>query len=284
MSGHRRSRPERDDPPASGSATSASPASGSRLSEGRRGSLLRVEGFTAPHGFSTRLGGYSSGAYASLNLRASTGDDPEIVKRNQELFAGWFGVTPGRVATLEQVHGTRVVEAKAGESQEADAQVSGDPGLLLVIGAADCLPLLFHHPESGVVAAAHCGWRGTVAGLAGETVRVMAHGYGCEPGQLEVALGPGICSSCYQVGAEVRDEVLDAGLPEELTKPDEQGRWRLDLAAANRHVLMQAGVAPGAISSVGSCTSCEPDLFYSHRRDRGVTGRHWAAVRATSAP
>lgn len=254
--------------------------------------LLTLPGFQPPHGFSTRVGGVSEGPYASLNLGAGVSDDPVRVAENRRAFREWFGVQEGELCLLEQVHGDRVVIAGEEESPQADAQISDDPSKLLVIGAADCLPLLFFDRVSGAVGAAHCGWRGTLAELASKTIAAMSDRFGSEPSQLLVALGPGICGDCYEVGADLVQRFLEAGFPPEIAERDEQGRWHLDLAAANLDVLRRAGIAEEAVLVAGdagqrtkgsrpACTSCGPGLFYSHRRDRGITGRHWAAVRAT---
>jgi YfiH family protein len=254
-----------------------------RESVRRDAPLLNVPGFAAPHGFATRAGGVSEGPYATLNVGANTDDDGERVALNREVFASWFGLGVGRLCLLDQVHGDRVVAARAGSSELADAQISDDPSLLLVIGAADCLPLLFHDPRTGAVGAAHCGWRGTAAGLAGKTVAAMEERFGSRPEDIQVAIGPGICQACYQVGEEVVARVVAAGLPDELAAPDDEGRWRLDLTSANVLVLARSGVPERQILlAQAACTSCDPERFYSHRRDRGVTGRHWAAVRATT--
>ncbi|MEX2541535.1 MAG: peptidoglycan editing factor PgeF [Trueperaceae bacterium] len=243
--------------------------------------LLSTAGFAAPHGFSSRDGGVSDGSYRSLNLGANTADRPERVERNREIFADWFGVDSKRVSLLDQVHGERVVPAGADGSPAADAQISDDPSLLLAIGSADCLPLLFHDRRTGAVGAAHCGWRGTASGLAAKTVSAMQEEFGSRARDIVVAIGPGICRTCYQVGPEVVERFLAAGLPARLATPDGE-RWLLDLAAANVHVLERAGVSRRSILLQSqACTSCDPDRFFSHRRDSGVTGRHWGAVRAT---
>jgi YfiH family protein len=244
--------------------------------------LVSVTGFRAAHGFSTRAGGVSEGAFESLNLGGNTEDSAERVRRNRRVFSGWFGARERDVCLLDQVHGDQVVVAKPGETQRADAQISDDPSLLLVIGSADCLPLLFHDGCSGAVAAAHCGWRGTLAGLPAGTIEAMRQRFNSRPQDITVAIGPGICGSCYQVGDEVRDQFRAAGFPDSIATADDEARWRLDLVQANVHVLRRAGVARRAILAADHCTSCQPRLFFSHRRDRGVTGRHWAAVRATA--
>jgi YfiH family protein len=243
--------------------------------------LLNAPEFLAPHGFATRLGGVSDGPYAGLNLGANTEDDPERVARNREVFAGWFGVPIGNVCLLEQVHGDEVVEAQAGRTPRADAQVSGDPSLLLAIGSADCLPLLFHDPKTGAAGAAHCGWRGTLAGLAAKTVRAMTECYGSRAEDLRVAVGPGICGGCYEVGLDLAERFHEAGFTEGVVLREQGDRVRLDLSAANRAVLLEAGVPAASIVATDTCTACDPVLYFSHRRDRGTTGRHWSAVMAT---
>ena len=246
--------------------------------------LLSVPGFGAPHGFSTRAGGVSEGAYAGLNLGLNTDDAPQSVERNREIFRSWFG-DDLRLSALEQVHGERIVEAGQEELPKADAQLSDDPAQLLVIGSADCLPILYFDPDSGAVAAAHCGWRGTLAGLAGKVVEAMGERFGSRPERLRVAVGPGICGECYEVSEELAERFLGAGFPGAVASEGSDGRWRVDLAAANLYRLQAAGIEEESLLRVGGaeaplCTSCQPELFYSHRRDDGTTGRHWAAVRA----
>lgn len=247
----------------------------------RNAPLLSLPGFRAPHGFSTRLGGVSEGAYASLNVGANTADDPARIRRNREIFGEWFATEGNSLCLLDQVHGQRVVVARRGRTVEADAQVSDDPSLLLVVSTADCLPLLFHDARTGAVGAAHCGWRGTSSGLAARTVAAMTDHFGCLPADLSVGIGPGICRECYQVGCEVRERFVEAGFPDSVATRDSEGRWRLDLVQANLHRLLEAGVCKERVLLSGVCTSCERQRFFSHRRDRGVTGRHWSAVRAT---
>lgn len=247
--------------------------------------LLAAPLLTVPHGFATRRGGVSTGPWAGLNLADGTGDEPEAVERNRDALLARFGAERGGVCLLRQVHGDRVVEAGPGWGEvDADAAVSRDPRLLLAIATADCYPLLFHDPASGAVAAAHCGWRGTVLGLAGRVLDELRARYGSDPGDVRVAIGPGICRRCYQVGEEVRAAFREAGFPAELARPDGETdggrRWRLDLAGANRWALLRAGARPEHVVVLDACTACDPARFYSHRRDRGVTGRHWSAIRA----
>ncbi len=247
--------------------------------------------FTSPllqgvrHGFTGRQGGVSSGAFASLNLNRSTGDSRASIARNRELLLGHLHVATDQLALLSQVHGLDTVRARAGEPlQEADAQHTDDPGVLLAVTWADCLPLLFHDPVSGAVAAAHCGWRGSLGGLAGRVVAELQHTYGTEPDRLRVAVGPGICQDCYQVGPELARKFSEAGWGADVLRPDPSrpGHVRLDLAEVNRQVLEAAGVRADNTDFTGLCTSCRPDDFFSHRRDAGHTGRHWAVIQAVS--
>lgn len=249
---------------------------------GRSSALLRSKEFTAPHGFSTRLGGVSSGRYGSLNLGASTGDEPLLVERNRAIFLSWLGGDEAGLRLLDQVHGDRVVEALMGDPrpQEADAQMSGDPRLVLVVGTADCVPVLVHDPLTGAAGAAHCGWRGTVRGLAGKLVLAMADRFGTLPQDVRVAIGPCICADCYEVGPEVLEEFSAAGFPRHVWSADDRGR-RLDLVAANRHSLQEVGVGPENVHSLSKCTMCDPQRFFSYRRDGAGRGLHWSAVRAT---
>lgn len=232
-----------------------------------------------PHGFTLRAGGVSEGPYASLNLGLSSGDDAARVEANRDAVLASLGVSREQVCAFHQVHGSRVLDGRPGWfTERADAATSATPGRLLVVSVADCLPLLFFDPVNGAVGAAHCGWRGTLAGLAGEVVARMGQRYGSRPEDLRVAIGPGIQGACYQVGDEVVDAFREAGFPGSLTVPDADGRHRLDLVAANRWSLERAGVPPARVWSAGLCTHCQPERFYSHRRDAGVTGRHWAFI------
>ena len=232
-----------------------------------------------PHGFTLRGGGVSAGPYASLNLGLSSGDAFEAVEANRDRVLAALGFARGDVCAFHQVHGHRVLDGSPSWFvEQADAATSATPGRLLVVSVADCLPLLFFDPGHGAIGAAHCGWRGTVQGLAAEVVRAMAERYGSRPADLRVAIGPGIQGPCYQVGPEVVGAYLQAGFPDGVATPDVGDRHRLDLVAANRFVLERAGVPPARIWSAAACTHCEPARFYSHRRDAGVTGRHWAFI------
>lgn len=241
--------------------------------------ILTAPDLPWPHGFTQRSGGVSEGAYASLNLGLSSGDAPWAVEANRDRLLAALGVGRDDVCAFHQVHGTRVLDGEPSWFvEQADAATTATPGRLVVVSVADCLPILVYDPVAGAVGAAHCGWRGTVRGLAEELVARMAERYGSRPADLCVAIGPGIQGACYQVGHEVVEAFHRRGFPSELAHPDDEGRYRLDLVAANRWLLERAGVAPGRVWSAGVCTHCEPDAYFSHRRDAGITGRQWAFI------
>ena len=181
-----------------------------------------------------------------------------------------------RSVGLRQVHSDtlRFVDRIPGTVLRGDAVATRTPGLLLIIKTADCLPVLLVDETRGAVAAVHCGWRGTLAGILEKTVRGMARRYGSEPGRLLAALGPCIGSGCYEVGEDVRGRFREAGFPARLfrARPGRPGKSLLDLAAANRLQLRRSGVTARNIFAVGICTHCDP-RYPSYRRDSRAAGR-----------
>ncbi|MGL4609513.1 MAG: peptidoglycan editing factor PgeF [Trueperaceae bacterium] len=237
---------------------------------------------TVPHGFTTRQGGVSGSYYSSLNLGLSTGDEAALVEQNRERVLEHFGVTRLEISVLEQVHGNTVVVAEPSwHKYKADAHITDDSNLLLVIGMADCLPILFHDPVKHVVGAAHAGWRGTVQKVSSGVIDMMGQVYGSGPQDIRVVFGPAICRENYQVGEEVFQAFAEAGFPETIFDPDGE-RYRLDLVVANQVVLEQAGVQRGNMENLKHCTFADPTLFYSHRRDGQKRGSHWAAIKLLS--
>ena len=237
---------------------------------------LTTPNLRAPHAFTSRAGGVSTGPFAGLNLDDRQ-DDPQAVAENRRRLSEALGFHPDQVSRLEQVHGTRVVPAQPGGIQTADAQVTAVPGVLLAIGTADCFPVLLEDPEAGVLGAAHAGWRGTVGDIVGQTVRAMTE-LGAAPERIRAAVGPGISREQYRVGPEVAQTFVEAGLGAFLSDPALDGAVnpQLDLCAANLHLLARAGLRPEHLWASGRC-STEP-AFYSYRRDAGLTGRMWAVI------
>jgi YfiH family protein len=219
--------------------------------------------------FSTRRGGVSEPPYDTMNLGRSTEDRPEAVAENRRRLLESLELDPAVLATAGQVHGDTVSEAlEPGLHPNCDVLLTRRPGLALAVTTADCLPLLLVAP--GIVAAVHSGWRGTAAGAPTTALRAVREAAGVTPDQVLVHIGPGIRSCCYRVGSEVAER-----FPEAATKRIE-GQWHLDLAVAARLQLCEAGVPEKSIADVAACTYCQPSWYFSHRRDRGRTGRHWA--------
>jgi polyphenol oxidase len=212
--------------------------------------------------FSTRLGGDSERPFDSLNLGLLTDDEEGAVADNRQRLAVALGLDPDAVAFARQVHGTDLVDhrtATPARVVEADGHLIDQAGAAALVFVADCLPVALAGPQG--VAIVHAGWRGLAGGILAA---------GAEAVEARVAaIGPGIGLCCYEVG----DEVLTAfaGLREGVTS----GRM-LDLVEVARRLLMEAGVE--RVEAAGLCTSCEPELFFSHRRDRGRTGRQGGLV------
>lgn len=231
--------------------------------------------------FSTRLGGVSNSAYTELNLGILTDDDPALVQQNRELLAAALDRDPAGFAMGLQVHGSDVhVQRNRPEHSpyvergtdlvEADAQLTDSSDVTPLVLVADCVPLVLS--VSGAVGAVHCGWRGVAAGIVPGAVKSICELAQAGPEDVTAALGPGIRACCYEVGDEVSAAFRARGLDEALDGD------RLDLAHATRLELERAGIDPQAVADIGLCTSCDSQLFFSHRRDGGITGRQAGIV------
>jgi len=215
----------------------------------------------ARHGFFTRRGGVSTGAYAELNC-GLRGDDPaENVAENRARAARAVGAEPAALRSLRQVHGPVVVEATTPWEAlpEADGMVTKAPGVALGIITADCAPALFHDPEAGVIGAAHAGWRGAVAGVLEATVAAMV-ALGAERTRIAAVIGPCIAQESYEVRADLRDAVAD---PRFFAPGRDAGHFQFDLAGYCVARLRAAGVAAAAL---GLDTLADEARFFSHRR------------------
>jgi hypothetical protein len=218
-------------------------------------------------GTTLRRGGFSLGPYESFNLGAHVGDKPEAVARNRRLLADVCGL-PAEPVWLQQVHGTRVVDAAAvSAAPEADGAVTDRAGVVCAVLTADCLPLVLVARDGGRVAVAHAGWRGLSAGILEATVAAMR----IPAADLLAWLGPAISQPAFEVGGEVRERFVadDAGAAR-CFEANERGRWQADLYGLARLRLGRCGIA--AIGGGGRCTYTELDDFFSYRRD-GECGR-----------
>jgi YfiH family protein len=251
--------------------------------------LIRSAALDRPgvaHGFTTREGGVSVGPLASLNLRRRPGETPEALTENwaRVLAALDERLEVGSVALLSQVHGNAVVRVGAGAGPlaavaEADGAITTEPGVVLVVGVADCVPVLVASP--GGVAVAHAGWRGTVAGVVPATIAALAEATGDDPAAMTAAIGPHISAEVYEVGPEVVAGLESAGLDlDRVTRPGQRGRPHADLGAAVAEQLRRSGV--GTVDRLGLCTVRDP-RFFSHRRDGEGAGRFSGVITRTGS-
>ncbi|MGW1254230.1 peptidoglycan editing factor PgeF [Streptomyces sp. NPDC002513] len=220
--------------------------------------------------FTDRWGGVSAAPYEELNLGGAVGDDPEAVRGNRELAAKSLGLDPARVVWMNQVHGrdVAVVDEPWGATPvpEVDAVVTARRGLALAVLTADCTPVLLADPVAGIVAAAHAGRPGMVAGVVPAAVRAMMD-LGAEPSRIVARTGPAVCGRCYEVPATMRAEV--SAVEPAAHAETSWGTPAVDVTAGVHAQLERLGVRDRAQSPV--CTRESGDHF-SYRRDR-TTGR-----------
>lgn len=247
---------------------------------------LTAEGITAPHCFTTRLGGVSTGHLSSLNIGLSRGDDPKNVEENFRILGNALGYDPMKLVLTRQTHSDIVrkvgrddwgVYMVEGASPECDALITNDPGTALVVFTADCTPILFHDPVTGAVGAAHAGWRGTAAAIGPKTVDAMVREFGCDPANIHAAIGPNVGLCHFETDADVPEAMLKAFGDEVQPYIRKAGqKFYLDLKAINALILRRAGVRHIEISD--ACTMCQPDRFWSHRVTRGNRGAQGAII------
>lgn len=183
-----------------------------------------------------------------------------------------------KALTLRQIHSNRVHRSDGLQDRECegDALISGETGRRIGVRTADCVPILIADERTKAVAAVHAGWRGTATGVARAAVERMTAEFGSRPADLHAAMGPAIRECCYEVGPEVVREL--APLFPEWTANGQPGKRYVDLIEANRRVLSAAGMDPAHIYDSGRCTHCEPEMFYSYRREPANPGRMVASV------
>ena len=246
---------------------------------------LTAEGISVPHCFTTRFGGVSTGSQASLNLAIGRGDSPENVVKNLEILGNAIGFDPEKMVLTRQIHSdiVRIVtDADCSGSfhrdyPECDALVTGTPGVTLMVFTADCTPLLFHDPVTGVVGAAHAGWRGTAQDIGGKTVAAMVEHFGCDVKNIRAAIGPNLGQCHFETDGDVPHALIGTFGREALPyikKMD--GKFHPDLKAINALALRRRGVEHIEISD--SCTWCESDRFWSHRVTKGDRGSQGAVI------
>jgi YfiH family protein len=231
------------------------------------------------HGIFSRKGGVSPAPWASLNLGGTVGDEPANVRKNLSRVLSASGFSQEQLVQVKQIHSSTVVKALQGSdaTHEGDAITTDQRGLLLLMRFADCVPILFFDPVNSAIAIAHAGWKGTLNGVVTEVVKAMSQHYGTSPDELQVGIGPSIGPDHYQIGSDVIKKAKRAfpHIFEEIILQDGD-QVKLDLWNANRIHLEQMGVRQ--IEMANQCTGCDLVHWYSHRAEKGKTGRFGAVI------
>lgn len=246
---------------------------------------LTADNITAPHCFTTRLGGVSTGHLAAMNLGYNRGDARENVAENYRILGQALGFSEDCLVLTRQTHSDIVRPVTKADAMgldnhaypECDALITNEPGTALVVFTADCTPVLLHDPVTGAVGAAHAGWRGTAAGIAAKTVEAMVRLYGCRPEDIRAAIGPNIGPCCFETDTDV-PQAMVASLGAEAEKyiHSQGNKYYVNLKELNALHLRRAGVTSIEISPL--CTACNTDRFWSHRRHGGLRGSQGAII------
>ncbi len=253
----------------------------------RNGTLeyLTAEGLTVPHCFTTRMGGVSTGYLSSLNIGMHRGDLRENVEENFRILAETIGFQPRNLVLSHQIHTDIIRTVTKSDSwgvdhheyPQCDGLITNDPGTALVIFTADCTPILLQDPITGAVGAIHAGWRSTAADIAGKAVAAMVKEFGCDPKNIQAAIGPNLGACCFETDRDVPDAIQNTFGPkvEEYIRPAGE-KFFVDLKAINAYALRRAGVENIEIST--ECTMCLHEKYWSHRYTRGVRGSQGAII------
>jgi YfiH family protein len=251
-------------------------------------------------GFSSRLGGVSQAPFSTLNLGLHVNDTQEDVVRNRERVADAVGQPFTSFTYAEQVHGKDIAIVSLNEQgmgrdsretalQAKDGFITKENGIVLCAQFADCVPLYFYDPVQRVVALAHAGWKGTVLNISMATISLMTHTFGSQPSDIRAAIGPSIGVCCYEVDQTVASRVRLVFEETQILPKDQEaiitdkgnGKYMLNLQLLNQKLIEQAGILSSHIEVTQLCTSCRTDLFFSHRKEGGSTGRMiaWIGLR-----
>ncbi len=247
--------------------------------------------------FSTKLGGVSEGIYKSMNFSVKMGDSPENVKKNFDIFLKENGFTnPVMTDQTHTVNVRKVTRADIGKGiytdrdyNDVDGIITNEPGITLVTSYADCVPLYFVDVENKAIGLSHSGWRGTVGRIGKKTIEAMQKEYGTKPENVITAIGPSICANCYEVSEDVAaafekefnckvceyenaDRQAISQNTDNIVYSKKDGKYMLNLWAANYKVLTEAGIKEENISLPDICTCCNKDILFSHRGHNGKRG------------
>lgn len=237
------------------------------------------------HGFSTRLGGVSTGIFDSMNLSFVRGDEEDRVQENYSRISHAIGVDKEKLVCSKQTHTTNVLvvdQTYAGNGvlyenrlEDIDGMVTNVPGICLVTSYADCVPLYFVDVKKKVIGLSHSGWKGTVGKIGAVTIEKMKLEYGCQVEDIYAAIGPSICQSCYEVSEDVIQEFQQSFAEKywsQLFYKKENGKYQLDLWKANEIIMLEQGIVAEHLSVTNVCTCCNSELLFSHRASQGKRG------------
>lgn len=239
--------------------------------------------------FSTRRGGFGQGVYDSANLGLHVEDDPEQVILNREKYLANFQLQLGQAVACRQVHGDRIVRVDQQQQgrgaylydtslPDCDALITNVPGVSLLTFYADCLPVYLFDPNRRAIGMVHSGWKGTMQRIAAKAVTSLQNEYGSQAEDVWAAIGPGIGGCCFEISPSLAGEVKTSfsGYENILRADGDRICW--DLGLTIRQMLLQTGIKSENMSICPLCTACHPELFFSYRRDQGMTGRMGALL------
>jgi len=233
------------------------------------------------HAFCTRQSGVSDGHFSSLNVSAKEGDRDDKVRQNGAIIAAAFDLRADQFFIGHQVHGDiimRIDHENAGSlgrhTHPCDAIITNQPDVAIGIKTADCVPIFLSDASRRLIGVVHAGWRGTSLCIAAKAVAALGESFSSCPSDIVAVIGPAIGPCCYEVDDAVFSaDTQDKDWVSAFTPCVKNGKWMLDLPAANRNQLLKAGVSPEKIFSADVCTACRKDIFFSHRAEHGKTGR-----------
>lgn len=233
------------------------------------------------HGFSTREGGVSEGPFASLSLHWDKDGCTEDVLENYRRFARGAGIRYEDMAVVNHEHGATVLRLDASHRGRGfdkpplpfcDGIITNDPAVALVTSHADCGAFFLYDPVSRSIGMAHAGWKGTLAGIGFVMAQAMAREFGADPANILAATGPCICPKCFEVDEPLADEFVQVFADPAVKLAGRPGKAYVDLQRCAAIQFMRAGILPQHITLMDACTYENPAHFFSHRRDKGVTG------------
>ncbi len=241
------------------------------------------------HAFSTRLGGVSIAPFHGLNLGRSRNDDPNHVRENYMRFSNATNCNVQNIVMVQQVHSDTVIlltkedafsDLYSPTSYEADALVTNCPNLTLAVFYADCVPVLLYDPVKKAIAAIHSGWRGTSKHITGRAIETMQTEFGSQLEDILIAIGPSIGPCCFETHEDVPNAMRASfgnSISSHIT-PLENGKYQVDISSIISHSLVSMGVPKNNITQSHLCTTCHPNLFWSHRSMGDARGNQCAMI------